>query len=93
MLVGGSHLVIHLKLPQRNISCQKSMSVGGSHLVIHLKLPQRNISCQKSMSVGGSHLVIHLKLPQCNIFLLEVYVGWWLALCNSPKTVPQCNIS
>ena len=60
MSVAGLHLVIHLhiKLPQCNISCQKS---GGSHLVFHLKC---NISCQKSMLVGGSHLVFHLKLPQ-----------------------------
>ena len=61
MSVGGSHLVIHLKLPQRNISCQKSMSVGGSHLALS------NSPKTTSMSVGGSHLVIHLKLPQRNI--------------------------
>ena len=76
MSVGGSHLVIHLKLPQCNISNSP-------------KTAQCNISCQKSMSVGGSHLVIHLKLSQCNIFS-EVYVGWLLALSKLPQCNISC---
>ena len=52
MSVGGLHLVIPLKLPQCNISCQKSMSVGVSNLVFHLKLPQHNISCHAEVYVG-----------------------------------------
>ena len=43
------------------------------------------------MSVGGSHLVIHLNC--LNVIFFQVYVDWSLALSNSPKIIPQCNIS